>query len=184
MATNGLVVMTPTSIAYSGTSASINSDGSVAFSAVTSLSLNGVFTSDYDNYQISLQTKNSSMGDCQFRLRASGTDATGSNYTWQFIRANSTTVSGARATSQTEGYVMSFSGTTYTDGFALYLFGPYLPQPTASRSVSAYAGYASSGADIYDFATTHSLSTSYDGITIIPAGGNFSGLLTVFGFAQ
>jgi hypothetical protein len=49
---DGLVSMTPSSIAHSGTSASINADGGVDFTAVTELSLNGVFTSDYDNYLI------------------------------------------------------------------------------------------------------------------------------------
>jgi hypothetical protein len=65
---DGLVIMTPTSIAHAGTSASINADGGVDFTAVTSLSLNGVFTSAHDNYLIVIRYVAAS-GDPRTRLR-------------------------------------------------------------------------------------------------------------------
>ena len=46
----GMVLLKPTSIAHSGTSASIGANGQVTFTAVTSLSLNGVFSADFDNF--------------------------------------------------------------------------------------------------------------------------------------
>jgi len=178
--TNGLVVMTPSSIAYSGTSASINADGSVVFSACTSLSLNGVFTGDYDNYMVTVRMKmTSSVPNLYMRLRASGTDASGSNYTRQYLTSNGTSTTGNRLTSQTEATV-GFTATA-EGGTNFYVFGPYLAQPTATRSVgvSAYAG-----AYLQDDACTHSLSTSYDGLTLFPSASNCTGLLTVFGFNQ
>jgi len=187
MPTNGLVVMTPTSIAYSGTSASINADGSVDFSAVTSLSLNGVFTGDYDNYMITMRmehnaTTASSYEGVRARLRASGTDnSTASSYTGQFINAASTTVSGSRAS-----YDFGFAGVAAWNankhnGVQLSLFGPYLAQPTAARTttISAYLG-----GEIYDAAWTHNQSVSYDGLTMYVTAVSFTGLLTVFGFNQ
>jgi hypothetical protein len=177
--TNGLVVMTPSSIAYSGTSASINADGSVVFSACTSLSLNGVFTGDYDNYMVTVRMKmQSSAPNLHMRLRASGTDASGSNYTRQYLTSSGTII-GANRASQTHATV-GFTGTA-EGGTNFYVFGPYLAQPTATRSVdvSAYAG-----AYLQDDACTHSLSTSYDGLTLFVSTSNCTGLLTVFGFNQ
>ena len=85
---DGLVTMTPTSIAVAGagSSASINSDGGVDFTSATSLSLNGVFTSGYDNYLLVIfhEWSGASGGvDITCRLRAAGSDASGSNYTYQ-----------------------------------------------------------------------------------------------------
>ena len=183
MATNGLVVMTPSSIAYSGTSASINADGSVDFSAVTSLSLNGVFTGDYDNYMIAMRgTTSSDAGTLSARLRASTTDAAAANYTRQRINASGSAVSAGRDTSATFTRLVVLDDGLRSGGTA-YIFGPYLAQPTAFRGVSASAYL---DAWIRDWASTHSLSTSYNGITLANEFGanTISGLVTVFGFNQ
>ena len=178
--TNGLVVMTPSSIAYSGTAASINADGSVVFSACTSLSLNGVFTGDYDNYMVTLRGDVGAFVALEARLRASGSDdSTASSYVRQGLYASSTSVSGARVT--TTFTRLGNVDSTQKYGITTYLFGPYLAQPTAIRSVSVLDP---GSAYIEDYASTHNQSTAYDGITIYPSASTFDGLLTVFGFNQ
>lgn len=183
MPINGLVVMTPTSIASTGTgnSSSINADGSVDFASCETLSLNGVFTSSYDNYMIVCRHSTSGSSTIGGRLRVSGTDASGSNYVRQRLSADSTNVSGARSTG-TE-LDINLAANTQRIGWTMYVFGPQLSQPTAFRSVTVSD---SSNARIFDFAMTHSLSTSYDGITLYPqaAATSFSGVVTVFGFNQ
>lgn len=183
MATNGLVVMTPTSIAYSGTSASINADGSVNFSAVTSLSLNGVFSADYDNYMITMRyVGTANQRNFLARLRSSGADASGADYTRQLLLANGTSVVGVR-TGSVSYFYYTHGDSEQRSGSTGYIFGPYLTQPTALRTV---AGSGDANATIWDEANTHSLSTSYDGISFITdqAGTTYTGLLTVFGFNQ
>jgi hypothetical protein len=179
--TNGLVVMTPSSIAYSGTSASINADGSVTFSACTSLSLNGVFTGDYDNYMVVVRATNGTSSiQYQFRFRSSGTDnSTANSYVRQYIGADGATVDAGRQTGNIGSFI--YTNSTSEIGFTQYVFGPYLAQPTAYRSTTVNA---TSSAGIIDYAGTHNQSTSYDGITAFPQAGNFTGLLTVFGFNQ
>ena len=180
--TNGLVVMTPSSIAYSGTSASINADGSVVFSACTSLSLNGVFTGDYDNYMVALRaTSSGAVVLLGIRLRASGTDeASASNYyTYQNLLAYGTTISAGRGPDSI-GYIQNAYNTQIT-GVSTYMYGPFLSQPTAVRTVTVSD---LSSAAIVDRAWTHSLSNSYDGLTILPDTGSITGLVTVFGFNQ
>ena len=63
-------------------------------------------------------------------------------------------------------------------GDTIYVYGPALAQPTASRNVNAGA---QSNAYIGDRAAIHSLSTAYDGLTLFPASGTFDGLVSVYG---
>ena len=177
---DGLVIMTPTSIAYSGTFAGINSDGGVDFTAVTSLSLNGVFTSSFDNYCIvwyginTVQTRG-----LRLRLRLSGTDATGTDYTFQNLTASSTTVSGSRTTSA--DHYQALSQSTVYQGYNIHSYGPALAQATAFRSVGISTGNT---AQIADFAGTHSLATAYDGVTLYPGGDAMTGNVVVFGYEE
>lgn len=181
MPVNGLVTMTPTSVAKTGTgsTATINTNGSVTFSTCATLSLNGVFTSSYDNYMVAVRSVGSGLASLQIRLRASGTDnSTTSSYVAQELTAVGTTISAVRNTT-TAGYVGS-STSTQREGHIFYLFGPQLSQATAYRTVSVSGNISAS---IYDYAGTHNQATSYDGFTII-CSGTFSGLMTVYGFNQ
>ena len=182
MSVNGLVVMTPTSIASTGTgnSSSIGANGKVTFSSCATLSLNGVFTSSYDNYMISIRHTGSASAGIRGRYRASGVDASGTNYTSQYLFADGTSVTALRTTGETSAR-MGAVDTAQRGGESLFIFGPYLSQPTAARCSSAYAYLSGSG---LDDATTHSLSTSYDGLTLFPAIGTFTGSITVYGFNQ
>jgi hypothetical protein len=179
---DGLVIMTPTSIAHSGTSASINSDGGVDFTSVTSLSLNGVFTSSFDNYLI-VYRGIASVNDSgiRFRLRVSGTDNTTANsYTQQFVYADGSTTAASRLSADYANQVLH-SSSTREGGGHLHLYGPFLTQPTAARSV-VVSGFGS--AYLQDSAVTHNQSTSYDGITFFPPSGNFTGNIVVFGYEE
>lgn len=181
MPSNGLVVMPPTSIAYVGTSASINSDNSVSFTAVTSLSLNGVFTSTYDNYMVVWRSVAGTAANYTIaaRLRASGTDASGANYTRQLLEGDNTTVSATRYASNTWGHWGNTSS-SQRSGSTTFVFGPQLAQPTAFRVTNAWGR---TNAYFLDVAGTHSVSSSYDGFSFIEVdSGGMSGLVTVFGF--
>lgn len=180
-ANDGLVIMTPTSISHSGTSATINANGGVDFSAVTALSLNGVFTSDYDNYRIVCRVSAAGNTNITYRLRASGTDATGSDYTRQTFRSQSTTISRLRATSSI-GYVM-FVPSAGISGFNFHVYGAALASPTATRSITVDSD-SSPDAGISDIAGTHDVSTAYDGITFGGESFNITGNMVVFGYAE
>jgi hypothetical protein len=177
----GMVLMTPTSATATGTgsSATIGINGSVTFSSCATLSLNGVFNTDYDNYMISMRYKSSAnVIQLQARFRTAGTDASGSNYTIQSLNASSTSVTGSRSTSQTSAF-MGQADDDNLSGEMIYIYGPFLSQPTAWRNTNVMGN---SGGTIYDFAGTHSLSTSYDGLTLIgEAGFLLSGLVAVYG---
>jgi hypothetical protein len=176
----GMVLLTPTSIAYTGTSASIGTNGSVEFTACSVLSLNGVFSADYDNYMVGMRiTSTSSDTNLNLRLRVGGVDnATGSSYTLQSLGVNGTSLAGTGRNSNTFASPFGFVSTTARDGLSAFFYGPFLAQPTAMRQISAFA-YAN--ALIYDTAITHNQSTSYDGFTLIGQTSAVTGLVSVYG---
>ena len=179
---DGLISMTPTSIAHSGTSASINADGGVDFTAVTSLSLNGVFTSDYDNYLVVVTSIGTAAAQSGFmQWRASGSDATGANYTTQRITATGSVYPAARFSSETSARVGDIEDASPGGSEHWQVYGPYLAQPTAYRTVNVSSLF---GAVLRDFAGTHSLSTAYDGFTILASGASLSGNVHVFGYEE
>ena len=178
---SGMVLMRPTSIVSTGTSASatIGANGSVTFSACESLSLNGVFTTSYDNYMVVVRGNSSDDGgNLSVRLRTGSTDASGSNYTYQVLAASSTSVTGARATA-TYTRLLLLDDSDKGGGTA-YIYGPFLAQPTAFRGVSVGGGSATF---MRDFSATHSLSTSYESMTILneTSGQTLTGLISVYG---
>ena len=180
MSKNGLILLTPTSIAYTGTSATISTNGSVLFSGITSLSFNGVFTNDYDNYLIIRRSQiDTDDFGYSFRLRASGTDDTASNYVTQRLYASDTSYGGARYTSS-KAY-NGVGSNDQRDGQALYVYGPYLAQPTAWRQIHV-GGYLNAYID--DFAGTHNQTTAYDGITFYPDGNSMSGRVAIYGMRK
>ena len=172
----GLKLITPSSVAGSGVSLS---GAKVVFTAATTININGVFSATHDNYLIVYRNTASASNEIQYRLRASGSDASGSNYTDQVIYALNTLVGGARRTSQTAGYFHRTG--TGNGGTHFYIYGPALAQPTATRDVCASSRDTVS---IQEYACTHSLSTAYDGITILPTVGNVTGALCVYGLSQ
>ena len=176
-ATPGMVLLTDYTITHAGTSATLT-NGQVTFTAVTSLSLNGVFSADFDNYVVSIRHKLALGNDpIQMRLRVSGSDASGTDYTRQRLLASSTTVQALRSTSQTSAAV-GYASADYRAGDVAYIYGPFLAQPTAFRNNNAGD---ISGGSIYEYASTHSVSTSYDGFTLIPASSSLTGALQVYG---
>ena len=183
MPINGLVVMTPTSIASTGTgnSSSIGANGKVTFSSCETLSLNGVFTSSYDNYMVQIRSVHSANQRAILtQLRVAGTNATGTNYTTQYIDATSTSVLAARTSSATS-FVFGVTSETQRSGDTTFVFGPFLAQPTAVRTVNANGN---GSAELFDVAGTHSLSTSYDGFTLSVSSGTFTGAIAVYGCNQ
>lgn len=176
----GMVLLTPTSIAHSGTSASIGANGQVTFTAVTSLSLNGVFSATYDNYIVAYQAL-AGVGNANLnmRLRVSGSDnSTANSYVYQYISADNTTIAAERLTGDV-GSVGNITTTTRS-GWTISFYGPFLAQPTAYRSVGVLG---LSSAYFFDRAGTHNQSTSYDGFTVLSAGGSVTstGTIAVYG---
>jgi len=171
----GLVLMTPTSVDKTGTSATITTNGAVEFTACSSISLNGVFTSEYDNYKIVVRATCASQVSLQLRWRASGSDASGTNYTTQLVYVTPSSVAASRDI-RNYHYLGYVSAAGYL-GVTVDTYGPQIAASTHLRTISIMP-YP--GPEIWDEMETHSLATSYDGVTIY-SSANWTGQIAVYG---
>jgi hypothetical protein len=148
-----------------------------SFSAVASASLPAnTFSSTYTNYRLIVNIDAAST-DSQIltvRLRAAGTDATGSNYSWALVK-NAYTTSGTFDGATQTSWIVGNSGVTNAN-FAFDLLQPFNAEPTN------ISGYAIQSSDIFFVAAKHTLSTSYDSATILIGSGTMTGSYSIFGY--
>jgi hypothetical protein len=181
---SALTQMVPSSTANSGGSVSTSASGEVTFTGVTSISLNGVFTSTYTNYLIITDSIIASgNADITMRMRASGSDTT-SNYDimlWDkpFASGVSAPVSIGTTTFGSANWYMS--DTTNTLGYNYTNITLSSPQKTISTTFTASAisrsGYQTIGGKLNN-------STSYDGFTFNASANNFDGIIRVYGYSK
>ena len=174
----GLVAVAPTSIANSGGSASL-SGYTVSFSGVSSISLNGVFTGDYDNYRILVNIVGSSNTNFRMRFRVAGTDNSGSNYTREQLQLNNTALTASLSASQTS---FAFGNVATERGFVTMdvadAFSANAKNVQWQNSRSGASGIVEWGTGYFSFAT------SMDGFTIYPGSGTITGTVSVYGYKK
>lgn len=178
----GLGIIAPSSIAYSGGSAS-SSGGTTTFTGVSSISLNGVFSATHQNYRIVWYgngDQNPTIGG-RFRARVAGADETGAGYVSHRIYSTSAGASPllAYAAGQTS-FDLFFVGNFGRCVFVTDIAGPYVAQHT--EAVAQFFGGSST--DNYYGSGAFSLqsSTQYDGFTLYVPSGSISGAVRVYGY--
>jgi hypothetical protein len=177
----GLVQLVPTSIAVGSGSGSVDGNGAVIFSGSSSVSLNGCFSATYDNYRISFANmSNTASANIQLRFRVSGSDNTSSNYRYA---GNQT---GTDGSSGIAGAITTFIRIGYhTTGQRNFITGVDIINPFLTINTGTWnSNFDGSGANSYATMTTGMFNgdTSFDGFTVFPASGNFSGTIRVYGY--
>jgi len=181
IAGGGLVAVAPTSIANSGGSASTTGN-TTTFTGVTTVSLNGIFTTTFDNYKIIIYGSGSGSSSVamHLRYRTSGTDNTTSNY-----------LNGGVSVTHSVGPTRTYSNTTtHTIGAAADITAnatidcmrPFNSTPTSSHS--QYAGVGSQSAEYGTIQNVFFALTSFDGVTLYPASGTITGIIRVYGYSN
>lgn len=183
----GLVNVVPTSIAkgVSG-SATVNSNGTVTFTATESVSLSGVFNSAYTNHKMILKITGSNTTNVQinYRLRSGVTDAQ-TAYSWGGAYGNSLAQSG----------VLSGNGGTYANignvansSNSNLLLADYNFSNAANTLHTGYVGTFGfdNGTNYYGggIGGIHRVNAAYDGITIYCLSGNMTGTVQIFGYNE
>lgn len=176
---SGLNPIVPTSVA--GTGVTVSSSGVVTLTAASIASMNGVFSSTYDNYLILADFPTHSTGSAtQMRLRLAGTDdVTASSYQTQTTTSTTTTVTGAQVVS-TSGPINS-NGAFLEDSMKVTLFAPAIARVT--RWQSEFFGVISSIASGSAYGR-HTAATAYDGVSILVGAGTITGTVRVFGYLK
>jgi hypothetical protein len=169
-------------IAAAGTAGALTYVGGASFSGSSSQSLNNIFTSTYENYFIALNiTSKSVTSYTNFRLRASGSDNTTSNY--------QTIASYAQVNAGTAGDSKLPNGTAYQLNDAgdlmqtFYIMNPQTAQNTVLLGTQTVFKIAS---DFYSGRVSgyFNATTSFDGLTVFPTSGTMTGTIRVYGIAN
>ena len=177
----GLIPVAPTSVDKTGGTATANALGQVTFTGVSSLSLNGVFTSEYRNYKIIFDEISAGDTSVSFRVRKAGTDATSGQYV-----ANISYVTQTGTAQAFQSYASSSGfGVTSTTRHISAVMEIIKPQVTGYTKIFASSNHVSSAFDFRSTSTLglfHAVSDSYDGITFYPDTSNFTGTISVYGY--
>ena len=174
----GLVPLIPTSISVSSGTGSVSADGLITFSGTSALSINGVFSSAYNNYRIIHQSSGSSANTgLTINMRAAGTNYTTANQTLNILYWSSATAATniggvANQGSLQVGWIEGISSNKNTH--SIDLFNPYNTVHTAFTSVSN--SYVSSNCSGHVPTTTQ-----YDGL-MFGVSGTWSGTVKIYGY--
>jgi hypothetical protein len=174
-ASSALTLITPTSTANSGGSV-VTTGGQVVGTGCASFSLNGVFTSTYDNYLIQINSASaSSAGNFLFKLRAAGTDLSATYY-WGLTYVTWAAASGAQGGSNTTSWkIGSFESPVNCN---ILVQNPYL---------SVAKGFTGGGQTLDAMQTlggTNTSTASHDGFTLAGSAGNVTATVRVFGYQK
>lgn len=176
----GLKLLVPTSVAVGSGTASIGTAGQVTFSSASSVSLNGVFTSTYDNYFVIYQGSFTTAANTSLRLRSAGSDLSSALYRYA-VHHVSTNADHLLTTgnTQTSGYIVSTNLNRHTA--QITFFNPFL---TAKTQFDVQFG---SGRDATVFASSGSGTNEYDATTSVDAftlifSQTGTGTVSVYGY--
>jgi hypothetical protein len=148
------------------------------FSAVSSVSVNGCFTSSYANYRILISGTASTGVSSSIRLRASGTDDTGSNYIngRYYVGAAQSQAAGSTNNATTTSWpVLVYNGSSIVCAASVDVFSP-------QKTTQSAAHCQTSGAFLDLYGLSHNQGTAYDGFTIITNTGTITGTVRVYGY--
>ena len=135
----------------------------------SSVNLDDCFSATYINYRLVIRAVASAgTPDLNMRMRASGSDASGADYTHQRLSVNSTTVSGLRQTALTSHFLDSYDTTGGVK--SVDVFNPQLAVPT---QFSLNGGYGSTPVMLFGYGR-HEVSTAYTGFTLLASSGTFA----------
>jgi len=183
--TPAMKMIVPASVAVGSGSGSVATQGTVTFSGASSVSLNDVFSSTYDNYQIVMNLTSSANDKIRLRMRVSGADNTTSNYSnhMSLLSSTSTSYLGQLATATTSFLITSSDGTNSVKGVDLTVYNPFATERSLITGIHVASG--ASGAPTYYGGTTTgalNLTTSFTGFTIFPESGTVTGTIRVYGY--
>jgi hypothetical protein len=153
-----------------------------AFSAVASVTADGILTSAYTNYLLLVNYTTSTTVFASLKLRASGTSAS-TNYNRQYINGNDTAVAAARATSASSYDFGFYTNGDYKSSARVELFAPQLAQATNFISLNAVSPAGYTPLNMF-MSGNHSTATAYDGIEILVSSGTMTGTYAVYGYSK
>jgi hypothetical protein len=182
----GLTLITPTSITATGGSGTISATGTVSLTTCTAISLNGCFTSTYDNYRVIFNLTGVSTGNTiGLKYRVGGTDTSTLYYAQATQITNAGNVSQySNSNTASIDILPSLDAGSAGISFAVIEFINPLAVSTNKYSFTTLegrAGYTTRNGT----GTIAEASKSYDGFTLLANTGNMTaGTISVYGYRK
>lgn len=156
-----------------------------SFSAVSSQSINDVFSANYDNYLILLTISSHSAADkdIYFRYRVSGADNSNATYYHRFVGfKGDNTTDNFRASGATSNFIMPLnSGDNDQYATKIEVFTPF--NTLRSKIKIHIDGIISTGVGVTNIGGGYfDATTSFTGYSIFASTGDVTGTLTTYGY--
>jgi hypothetical protein len=153
-----------------------------SFSAVSSQSINDVFSATYDNYRIILTCIGSAAGDVNFRVRVAGADNSASNYVYGGMEriSSGTSFTGLASTGATSWPLLRYDTGSRGGVSQIDIFKPF-------EAIETSMIFGSVGENVtnqeYSWINGQlTVTTSYTGFSLIATVGNITGEVSVYGY--
>jgi len=155
--------------------------GGSSFTSVASVAYDSIFTATYRNYVI-IGNVLVSAGNPAFsyQLTSAGTPDT-ADYLYQLLRADGTGISGARTTAQSSALVINQLDSTHYGTFTMTLYNPAVAIRTAYTTLSTRFSTSTTAVELLSYGGGHNDAGAFDGIDFLPASGNITGVINIYG---
>jgi hypothetical protein len=153
-----------------------------SFTTQSTVSVNDVFSSIYDNYKIvaSFNTPTADSG-VLFRFRVSGSDNTTSNYVRTCQHTSSSAITNRSDTSTSFDIIQTDLSTAEGYAFTYEIQKPFLTEFTTGQ-VATNGVFSTGTKNTLAGGLLFSANTSFTGFTVFNGSGNISGTLSVYGY--
>lgn len=171
-------MVTPTSVAGTGVSLS---GGKVSFSASSSISVNGCFSSAYTNYKLIVNAKGGATSEAvRIRFRANGVDTSSAYYTHAVYTTHTAGPSRNYNANEAQGYIGWSADISYNINVELH--NPFQSDYTSWTSTSN--GIGSNTATAGTLWGMQYTTTAFDGFNISPTSGTLTGSVRIYAYRE
>ena len=176
----GLTKIVPTAVTFVGGTGS-TSNGVTTFTSCTGISLQGVFSAEFNTYRIvyvagSTVQSNPTHG----RLMSGTTIDTSSGWAWGLLTLNSTALTFGGGSNSTNYFIVAGTGISQNDTLSIV----ELSSPFLSGIKAFHTQYTVNGSTSSRGSGTGGGSASKDGVHIFVSSGNITGQVVVYGYNQ
>ena len=147
------------------------------FTAVSSLTVDSVFSSTYTNYFMTFIWSNSASANNFVKMRVGGVAAS-TNYNRNRIYSVSAGLGNELDTAQTSGRITG--GSTATAAAGMFIYRPFV----AAATIWLNQFETADGGTHELVNITHTTATAYDGFEITPSAGTITGSYAIYGYSK
>jgi hypothetical protein len=176
----GLNLVIPSSVSVGSGTGVVSANGEVTFTGASTVSINGAFTSAYQNYKVIFNAYGSSAQNAFMKFRDSSGDVSTAYYGggWYVSISGTSGTSGIRSNG-TEMYFQQ----VWTDSNQRNMLNFELQRsPSGTQGSVMGSAWDNGNGFHYTFGYHRNGMTNLSGLTFYPASGNLTGTIRIYGY--